>query len=235
MNDPVFFLTSALITEYSSIQPHTRFEQTLKSIESIKNKFQKPKIILLEMSTSNINKYWKDLLLQEVYVYFDFLQFNEIHIHYKSNNLHLIKNLNESFCLRKGIQLAQDLNLIQDTTRCFKLSGRYNLTEDFNVNDHANDGYTFLTARPSHFNNFICPEKMQFMCRLYSWNPIHTNDLINVLENTYNYISKIIDNKQYVDIEHSFYKFLNKSKVYETNKIGVEGQINQNYATFIKE
>lgn len=145
----VVLVTSAIITK-SFFSPQERYEQTLKTIESIREHLPTFKIILIEIS--NIDKEWKKKLLEKSDYFID-ASLNED-----------IQNTNKFFIISAGeiALLIEALKHIKADV-LYKLSGRYELYKKpnfdiskFNFKAEGNVYHTTLFSIPGkEFENVI--------------------------------------------------------------------------------
>ena len=106
-------------TIYSSEE---RFEQVLKTINSVKEKIPNSLIVLLECS-SNIEQY-EDILRNRVDKYFNYI-----------NNTTVLKHVNSKFkSMGENYQMLNFLinENLKDYESIIKISGRYYLNDNFN-------------------------------------------------------------------------------------------------------
>jgi hypothetical protein len=185
MNSDIFIITSVINTgnkpwsytnyrSYFNVQ--TRFEQTLQTIESIRNLNDGTKILLVECSQidetmTNILKDKVDYFIQT----YDDSSTREACL--ESNK----KGFGEIKKLEKACQFIKDNNI--NFNRLFKISGRYFLISSFNkTNYNDNDKFTFkiyntiiggstvLYSVPNKlFNVYI--EKLEYTRKFYETNP----------------------------------------------------------------
>ena len=117
-------------TIYSSEE---RFEQVLKTINSVKEKIPNSLIVLLECS-SNIEQY-EDILRNKVDKYFNYI-----------NNTTVLKHVNSKFkSMGENYQMLNFLinENLKDYESIIKISGRYYLNNNFNYSIFDNDENIF--------------------------------------------------------------------------------------------
>lgn len=129
-----YFPLRSLFTEQQ------RFEQTLKTIESIRNYCPNSFILLVEASkTSNENK---AILQQQVDFFNDISDLKETEFNCIQSNC---KGLGDAYILQKGVEYIQTMEVYKSNQiqNIFKLSGRYCLNSSFNRNSISNSLPTF--------------------------------------------------------------------------------------------
>jgi hypothetical protein len=113
--------------------------------------------------------------------------------------------------------IKQNIDLT-DYVRIFKLSGRHNITEEFNIGE-----YDVSTIGKYVFKNsvqsWISPELRIYETRLWSMHKLNLDDYLSKFQQ----IFESCDGRY--DIEHAYYKFLDKSDVVEFDNIWVEGKV----------
>ena len=170
---------------------------------------------------------------QGVNLYIDFSGDKDIiNFYEKIDNWDVMKNLTEMVCFAKFLGIAKEHNLFKDVDRIFKISGRYHLTDSFDISkydDSVKDKIVFKTKRTSQFAEEITGGvTLQHMSRLWSFDSsLHDEITENYKQMIDNFINRL-ENRGYIDIEHSFYKFMDPKKIVEFNMVGVTGNIAPN-------
>jgi hypothetical protein len=121
----------------STYTPDERFRDTLKSIQSIREKVPNSKIVLLEGRPLNIE------MEREI------IKLTDIYINFKDDPwvLEAIdstkKGLGEVRKLIRGLEQLQSRGELENINRVFKLSGRYWLNDKFNLDKYSTKEMTF--------------------------------------------------------------------------------------------
>jgi mannosyltransferase OCH1-like enzyme/glycosyltransferase involved in cell wall biosynthesis len=119
---------------------HTRYEQTLHTIKSVREKIPNAVIIFLECSDlSGENEVFENDIREVVDYYYNFYEVSDIRDAVNSP----LKGYGEANLLLAGLEKIKE-NRELNYKNIFKLSGRYYLNDDFNIRDFNNE-----------FNNFI--------------------------------------------------------------------------------
>lgn len=230
----IFFVTSGLNVESGMVSLPQRFEQTLASAESIRRRIPGSKIVLLEGGKYPLTLAQREKL-QSVYddvldfTYHPTIQF----AHNQNVNVMYIKGPCEALMMYEACRL-----ITQPVDRVFKLSGRYYLTDQFDISQHQASGkYVFKTKDPgvhyyhdnkddadsqlSNIEQYYTP--FQYKTRLYSFCgtmlPLATHNYQQLFQTMINsYI-----NHGYIDLEHSVYRVVGPELIKETPVIGVGG------------
>ena len=184
MNNDIFIITSVIntgnnpwsYTNYRScFDIQTRFEQTLQTIESIRNLNDGTKILLVECS--QIDETMTNILKDKVDYFIQTYDDSSIRGACLESNK---KGFGEIKKLEKACQFIKDNNI--NFNRVFKISGRYFLNSSFNKENYNNiDKFTFkiydsiggstvLYSVPNKlFDVYI--EKLKYTCMFYENNP----------------------------------------------------------------
>jgi hypothetical protein len=122
---------------------------------------------------------------------------------------------------------------LNNITRVFKISGRYWLSGDFNINDYdysTNDRFVFKTKETSTVLHHPLYDYeltggifYQYNTRLWSFDVSLLIETFNMFQLMFNDMINILSNKKFIDLEHSIYKFIDKKKVIEFDTIGLAG------------
>lgn len=233
-----FLVTSALHTPYSQFTIEERASQSILTAKSIRHYVPDSKIILIDGGILPIDINMRTQLLT---VYDDILDFTQhefikfMHNQPADNCGHIIKGPCESYLLREACKAIQS----DKVKRIFKISGRYILTNRFDLSSHLSQvgKYVMLNkvkVGPVEFNGKL--EQWADYCyetNLYSF---CSSLLDEAIENFNTIITNIIDIysvNSYIDLETATYLSLNKYHVYEIPIIGVSGTLSMGW-TFDK-
>jgi hypothetical protein len=160
----------------------------------------------------------------------DFSNDLDVHAIYQSDNWDVVKNSTEIMCFGRTLRICQNDGDFTGYDRIHKMSGRYVLNDDFNLDvyeQHLNK----IIIGPKHQSQFpfqITGIELQYMARLWSWPAEQLDTVIQVYEDSLSYIGNRVSQGGYADIEHVLYKFLPESLVQEIPLLGVEGFIAPN-------
>jgi hypothetical protein len=127
---------------------------------------------------------------------------------------------------------ADMMKEIADADRIFKLSGRYQVTDKFDITkfDNANtkDKYVFKRAQPSWINPADTGTNTLLQTRLWSFTPGLFLETIELYKNIIENMVKLFNENKYIDNEHSMSKFIPKEKLVELETVGLQGNIAPN-------
>jgi len=240
MSKNIVLLTSALYTNYGIYTPQQRIQQTLDTAKSAKQYIPNAVIILIDNSKVEVqsdNSPEFEELIDLVDCYIDNSDDADIQYFHKNiKNYDIGKNAMEAMGLLKALTyISGDQDIMEEITkanRIFKLSGRYQVTENFDIkafdNKKTKDKYVFKTRQPSWIPASDTGVDFLLQTRLWSFTP---SLLLNTIE-LYNEIIKnmitTFNQNKYIDNEHSMAKFIPADKLVELDIVGLQGNIAPN-------
>lgn len=239
----LFLVLSAIRTKHGCFSYDQRLEQTLDTIKSIRKKVPDAIININESSaegflTTEEFEKLKNAGANGIYDYSKDPQVQQI---YKATeNWDIIKNYTEMLITAKSLLSTgsyEDFKTVSYHNhyidRVFKLSGRYQLSESFDINNFTyealNDKYIFTNRRSSQFpSNITGGLTHQLMSRLWSW-PMNKTKLVYArYELMIEHFVTMINKGLYVDIEHLMLKYFDGPNLVELPNIGVTGKLGPN-------
>ncbi len=190
--------------------PDERFQQTLKTIESVKTNISNAYIILIEASKIDCIKEFTLQAMVDLYLnYADDVKL-----------LAIINGTNKSFAegcmLLKFLESDELLKL--NIENLFKLSGRYYLNEKFNeflfLNQYncfkLNEFSGWYTEIPAYYSFF------------YKIHKLYLNDFVNILRNNVEKLKTHKGDHYHMDMEHFLCTYL-KENVAFIDTLGISG------------
>ncbi len=228
-----FMVTSAINTKFGTFESDTRLQQTVETIDSIKKYVPDAKIFLLEMSAIPLTDDQRTKLVPMVDNMLDFTSDPAvIDLFHSTDNWDVVKNVTEVMCFLQALDKLKNSNAFDRIDRVFKLSGRYHLDDNFNIEYYKNYSVkSHVVVKRSFESQFafnLTRVKRQFMSRLWSWPTELLDEIIEVYRQGLVYMQERILDSGYVDIEHVLYKFLDHEKVIEKDFVGVQGYLGPN-------
>jgi hypothetical protein len=240
--------------ELSEYDTEQRFQQTLDTIQSIRTKVPNSYICLFECSYKPIPEKYKIILKEKSDLFlelYDDYGMKIIYENLKSNPNLLIfgKSLLETRGLLCALYHIRENEVFRDAQRIFKLTGRYLLTDDFDIKDYESKllenyyvakvfEYSKNEMDNQSYNNFyafVYKSTGSMVTGLWSFDKLLLNETIEVLEKSFVYMEKMIQCTTGIDIEHSLYYYIDKNKIIKTSNLGVnlikgmKGQYGGNY------
>ena len=231
----LFLLTSAINTKFGVYNAAQRMEQMLESIRSIRAHVPDAYIMIFEMAGRPLTDDQLKTLTSKVDNLLDFTRDNDvIGLYDSTDNWDVVKNVTEVMCFRKGLKTLLDTEQLDGVDRIFKMSGRYTLTDAFDIKfyEEYRTQHSIVVAKRRHsqFPYAVTHVDAQFMSRLWSWPRPLTNEIVGAYDNILTYMYERLANGGYCDIEHGLYQFLDHNKIIEKDLVGITGNIGPNGA-----
>lgn len=136
MNDfYTFIVTSTIYCTFGAFSPEQRYEQTLETIQSIRDKVPNAKIIFTDNSSLPLPDDVVENLKSKVDLYLNI----DHNIFTRFANNIKSKGIGEAFQWYELIKAIKNNNMVGK--RIFKLTGRYKLAEGFNIEEYENPKY----------------------------------------------------------------------------------------------
>jgi hypothetical protein len=239
-NKNVVLLTSAVYTNYGIYKPQERIKQTLDTAISARKYIPNATIILVDNSKVDVQNDTSDefeALIDAVDYYIDNSDDDDIkYFHEKVTNYDIGKNSMEALGMLKALShISNDkdlMEIITESSRIFKLSGRYQVTDKFDINKFDNADtkgkYVFKKAQPSWINPADTGVTTLLQTRLWSFTPDLFVDTMQVYKNSIENMVSLFNQGKYIDNEHSMSKFIPKDRLVELETVGLQGNIAPN-------
>jgi len=240
MNKNLVLVTSAVYTNYGIYNPEQRIQQTLDTVKSAKQYIPNSTIILIDNSTTAVQNDQSDEfneLVDLVDYYIDNSDDADIqYFHNNVQNYDVGKNAMEALGIFKALSYISNdpdlMNEVVSSSRIFKLSGRYQVTDKFNItafdNENTKSKYVFKRSQPSWIPSVDTGVTTLLQTRLYSFTPDLFVDTIKLFESIINNMFSTFNQNKYIDNEHSMSKFIPKDKLVELDIVGLQGNIAPN-------
>ena len=236
----IVLLTSAVYTNYGIYKPQERIQQTLDTAKSAKKYIPGAVIILVDNSKVDVQNDTSaefEELIDLVDYYIDNSDDDDIkYFHNNVANYDIGKNVMEAMGMMKALTYinsdADMMKVIADADRIFKLSGRYQVTDKFDITkfDNANtkDKYVFKKAQPSWINTQDTGVTTLLQTRLWSFTPGLFTSTIELYKNIIETMVRLVNENKYIDNEHAMSKFIPKDRLVELETVGLQGNIAPN-------
>ena len=233
MNDfYTFIITSTINTNHGAFSPPERFNQTLETIQSIRQKVPNSMIVFADNSIHPMPEDAVLILKSQVDLYVD----------YKHNLFSKFINSDIQSAMHKGVgemmifeqvmlSIRQN-NLIGK--RIFKISGRYKLSDTFDISEYDNINYTGKyifkpVAWAYSKDEFVTTEhRIFFETRLWSFCGSLFDEYEQLIQECFNYM---ISNKENLEVTN--YNIIPHDKVIQLQQMHVEGNFGS--GAFIKD
>jgi hypothetical protein len=211
----IFIIPSCIRTGHGAVIVEERFNQTIKTFDTIRQKVSDAFIVFVDNSKIPFTAEELELIKPKIN---SFLPLHDNENAQKINdipNVHIAKGMGEGYMLYCAMEsLKQYIDFSKVTGRMFKVGGRCVLEDEFDITRYDNlyGKYTFKTRKPSWRND--CESLLD--TRMYSWCFTLIDEYQDIIANKNpNYILKNIDT------EHAHYINIPKDKLVEFDKIHV--------------
>jgi hypothetical protein len=240
MSKNIVLLTSAVYTNYGIYTAQQRISQTLETAKSAKKYIPDATIILVDNSkieVQNDDSAEFNELIDLVDYYIDNSDDDDIkYFHANVTNYDIGKNAMEAIGILKALSyIAGDkelMNIVSSANRIFKLSGRYQVTDKFDIskfdNEETKNKYVFKKAQPSWIPSSDTGVDTLLQTRLWSFPPGLFLDTIEMVKQIIQNMLTMFNSGKYIDNEHSMSKFVPKDKLVELDVVGLQGNIAPN-------
>ena len=236
----IVLLTSAVYTNYGIYNPVERIQQTLDTAKSAKKYIPGAVVILVDNSKTDVQNDTSpefEELIDLVDYYIDNSDDADIrYFHENVSNYDIGKNAMEALGIMKALTyISNDKNMMKEikgADRIFKLSGRYQVTDKFDINNFSNantkDKYVFKRAQPSWINPADTGVNTLLQTRLWSFTPGLLNDTIKMYNTIIETMMNLFNQNKYIDNEHAMSKFISRDRLVELDVVGLQGTIAPN-------
>jgi hypothetical protein len=236
----IVLLTSAVYTNYGIYKPAERIQQTLDTAKSAKKYIPGAVIILVDNSKVDVQNDTSaefEELIDLVDYYIDNSDDDDIkYFHNNVANYDIGKNVMEAMGMMKALTYinsdADMMKEIADADRIFKLSGRYQVTDKFDItkfdNTNTKDKYVFKKAQPSWISQQDTGVTTLLQTRLWSFTPSLFLATIDLYKNILETMIRLVNENKYIDNEHAMSKFIPKDRLVELEIVGLQGNIAPN-------
>jgi hypothetical protein len=209
-----------------------RFQQTLKTVESIREKIPGAIIVMADSSIPGVEGEIKEKIAEVVDHFLDFSKDPLLQNLKQLAHKDTAQNLSELVVLNKAFKIIKDKGIFDGCDRVFKMSARYWLNDKFDIaRYHEEDalGKYVLTKRMlSQFPSSVTGQPLQHMLRIYSFDGKLLDDFIDKLKIMTAHMQERVNSGGYIDVEHLFCKFIPRSIICEIARSGVAGNISKN-------
>jgi hypothetical protein len=212
----IFIITSCLIPAIGVFSPEERLTQTLQTVDSIRKKSPGSFILLSDVSKEPLTEKYEELV-SKVDLFLDLSKVDFL-LHFTQNGM---KSQGECAMMHVVLDyLQQNPELMEGVDRIFKITGRLQLDDGFDIKDYVelNGKYVFKKRIPTWMNEPIHGATHVFDTRLWSM----CSSLINIHSQA---LQKVFPLLGPIDLEHAYFAVLDKEKVVEFDKVHCRGQV----------
>lgn len=230
-------MTSAVNTEWGLYNNETRFKQTIETLDSIHKYAPGSTIVIMECAAIPLTEWQSHVLTSKSNLILDWTSHEtvqEINRHSKDESI--LKNFTEISCFPSTVEHCLNSDLLNDVDRVHKISGRYKLNENFNLDLYENNEKIVIgPKRPSRLPLISASVEYEYPCRLWSWPKSMTADIIAMYREILPFLIKHRERKYisesgeelqaYMDLEHLLYKFLDPNILQSVPTLGLQGNL----------
>lgn len=230
----LFLITSAIKTKFGMFEEEKRIAQTFQTLESIRKRIPNAKIVIIESSAIPVEE---ELLerLRGVTTFIVNMSGDKIlkHIFDNTENWDIAKNMSELLAFNSALgMLEEQTDIFEGVDRIHKLSGRYTLNDNFNLNVYERfpDKIILPMRYKSQFTDALDNTNIpfQYMSRLWSWPKSLHEEIKTFYKSASDEFVERLKQKSRVDMEHLLFLLLPPEHIREIPTIGVKGQLGQN-------
>ena len=209
-----FIITSTVNATYGLVDNETRYQQTLETIQSIRDKVPDAKIVLVDSSTEQFdNEKFKELktktdLFITLFNHYSAVEFNQ----------NQQKSAGECYIMTIALMAISEMGLVGN--RVFKISGRYKLSDSIDIKEYDNPELEGKYVFKRRVQSWMNRETSLVDTRLWSFSG-------SLLQETKDMLPKVMDIVLggTFDLEHAYFQKLDLNNLVEFDKMHLEGQI----------
>jgi hypothetical protein len=208
----VFIVTSALLTTSGVFTPQQRFDDTIKTLKSIREKDPTADIFLADISMAPLGE-----IANELHEYCKIVSFND-HKTVKMFSESRYQSQSETVIMMEMLNFLLRNKLKYD--RIFKISGRYVLDTGFDISYYADKQgqYIFKRRNATWMNPVVMGATHCIDTRLYSFCASLADEYFCILHGVFDCLSSM-------DTEHAHFLNIPKDKLIEVERVYCTGRI----------
>jgi hypothetical protein len=208
----VFIVTSALLTQAGVFDTIQRFNDTLDTLKSIREKDPTATVFLADISVAPLGG-----MIDELQEYCKVVSFNDHHA-VKMFSSHGMKSHGETVILMEMLNFIKRQGIVCD--RIFKLSGRYVLDDGFDISYYTDKQghYVFKRRNQTWMNPVVSGATHCLDTRLFSLCSSLADDYFDILQKNLSILGQL-------DTEHVHFLNIPKDKLVEVDRVYCTGMI----------
>lgn len=229
-NDILFVVSSAIHANWGVYNAQERLAQTIGTCRSIRDRVPNCDIVVLDGGTKNLEQEEQNQIKDHLDMFYSFADADNVKQVQSIQNWDIVKNMIEIMIFGSYYSGAKD-TLRSKYKRIFKMSGRYVLNDDFDLEKHINAKDKIVVRGPytSQFNSQITGGvTLQYMSRLWSFDASLIDYIAEVYKEMFKHMQSRLQESGYIDIEHMMFHHLRSDLVETISKIGIQGNIAPN-------
>jgi hypothetical protein len=217
----LFIITSALNAKIGVVGEKERLEQTITTLDNLRDKVPDAAVLFVDGSPENVPKETKELISKycQALWFTSHPEIKSFALAGRKSEAELLMMLNTLIQFKNNPEL---MGFLHGVKRIFKYSARSLLEDDFDITEYNNKfgKYVFKKSLPS----WMSPERKTsitdhlYITRLFSFCP-------SLLDNYLQTIGPMISNvmSHGIDTEHAHYLCLDKKHIVEFDRIKCAG------------
>lgn len=229
-NDVLFVVSSAIHANWGVYNTQERLAQTIGTCRSIRDRVPNCDIVVLDGGTKNLEQEEQNQIKDHLDMFYSFADADNVKQVQSIQNWDIVKNMIEIMIFGSYYSGAKD-TLRSKYKRIFKMSGRYVLNDDFDLEKHtaAKDKIVVRGPYTSQFDSQITGGvTLQYMSRLWSFDASLIDYIAEVYKEMFDHMQRRLQEGGYIDIEHLMFHHIKFDLIETISKIGVEGNIAPN-------
>jgi hypothetical protein len=229
-NDILFVVSSAIHANWGVYNAQERLAQTIGTCRSIRDRVPNCDIVVLDGGTKNLEQEEQNQIKDHLDMFYSFADADNVKQVQSIQNWDIVKNMIEIMIFGSYYSGAKD-TLRSKYKRIFKMSGRYVLNDDFDLEKHINAKDKIVVRGPytSQFNSQITGGvTLQYMSRLWSFDASLIDYIAEVYKEMFKHMQGRLQESGYIDIEHMMFHHLRSDLVETISMIGIQGNIAPN-------
>lgn len=233
----LFIVTSALVPFKQGsfhLESEDRFNQTINTINSIREKVPNSTILLVESSEFKLEEKYRKILIKNTDIFLeccddDSLKLTYENLHSNPSQFNFGKSILESIGMRNAFEKIIKDEIYLYHHRIFKLTGRYYLNDDFDIDDYCSrclmNYYVFNVCKFNDKNLEYFKDLMgidgQLTTGLWSFCSTLIYNIYETYQNSIRYMDWVLSTGNSIDIERCLYKFIDERNIVNTKVLGI--------------
>jgi len=214
----IFIITSTLKPKVGVIDDETRYNQTFKTIDSIRQKAPDSIIFLFDSSPTFV----EDYKLKELKPKVDYFISLSNHTHSIELGNKGLKDAAECYIMIVALDIIKNLNF-KNVRRIFKITGRSELTDDFDINYYSDPEIKGKYVFKAPVVSWISPTLRFLDTKIWSFSHDMIDETDKLVRGVYDKIMS-----ETLDMHHIYFKLIDKEKLIEKDVIGLFVQSSKN-------
>jgi hypothetical protein len=191
----IFIVTSCIQPNIGVVNFEDRYTQTIETFDSVRRRTEDSLIVFIDSSVHPLEQWKLDVIKSKVDIFLD-MTANQTA---QEINRHNLKSVGENFLLLTAIMhLKEKYDFKNMEGRMFKLGGRVNLLDEFDLKDYDNTFGKYVFKKrvqswmpPEIQNSYGSTHILE--TRLYSWCFSLVDEYIGIIQKNFELFNKGLD------------------------------------------